>query len=424
LEKRIINKNKNIVHVRNNVSLVRDTDGKPINMIVLVQDISKEFKAQEVARESEQRALFLFEAIPQKVWIGDENGNVDYCNQYWLDYTGLHFDDLKEWGWAKVIHPDDLSESVRRWRHSLENAANFQIEHRFRRYDGEYRWHLSRGIPRKDENGKVVMWIGTNTDIHDQKMGEQKLQQSRNELKEANEELNKKNLKLEKINNDLDTFVYTASHDLKAPVNNLEGLVELLSKKYFTDNPQAAAVIDMMRNSILKFKYTIKDLTEIAKVESGADSFDVERLKFSELVEDVKSTILPQIERTNAMIVEDYSDAPEISFSHKNIKSVIYNLLSNAIKYRHPMRRPEVKITTEKVNDSCILLKVKDNGLGIKETDKAKVFNMFQRLHDHVEGTGVGMAIVKRIIDNSGGKIEIESEPDKGSTFNIYINGN
>ena len=99
----------------------------------------------------------------------------------------------------------------------------------------------------------------------------------------------------------------------------------------------------------------------------------------------------------------------------------MYNMVSNALKYRSPLRRPIVILETETLSDEYIVLRIKDNGLGIKDEDKERLFSMYHRLHDHVEGTGVGMAIVKRIVDNNGGKIEVESEVGKGSEFKVYF---
>ncbi len=123
--------------------------------------------------ESVERARFLAEAMPQKVWTADAAGNVDYFNQHWLDYTGLSFEDLRDWGWKRIIHPDDWEANQRLWQHSIQTGVDFQLEHRFRRFDGEYRWHLSRGLPQRDAAGTITRWVGTNTDIDEQKRHEE-----------------------------------------------------------------------------------------------------------------------------------------------------------------------------------------------------------------------------------------------------------
>lgn len=242
--------------------------------------------------------------------------------------------------------------------------------------------------------------------------------------RELEERVKERTKELTKINNDLDNFIYTASHDLKAPINNIEGLMNLLQDRLTenkTKEEDVAPLMDMVQDSINRFKNTLRDLTEVAKIQNE-EITDESKVSFEEMLDEVKLTIADLIQESDAEIREDFSEAPEISFSRKNLRSIIYNLVSNAIKYSSPDRKPEITITTTPA-DGYTILKVQDNGLGIKKEVQEKVFGMFKRLHTHVEGTGIGMAIVKRIIDNSGGKIEIDSELGKGTTFTVYLNG-
>ena len=251
---------------------------------------------------------------------------------------------------------------------------------------------------------------------------EQANQLVRNINRELEERVTERTRELTKINNDLDNFIYTASHDLKAPINNIEGLMGLLHNRLGEVSPKpedALSLMNLIDESIIRFKNTLKDLTEVAKV-GNEEITDHKKVSFEEIFQEVKFTISDLIQQFNAEISEDFSEAPEISFSKKNLRSIIYNLVSNAIKYSSPERKPIIEIRTS-TKDSYIILSVADNGLGIKKESREKVFGMFKRLHDHVEGTGVGMAIVKRIIENNGGKIEMESEPGIGTTFKMYL---
>ncbi len=238
---------------------------------------------------------------------------------------------------------------------------------------------------------------------------------------ELEERVKERTKELTRVNRDLDNFVYTASHDLRAPIHNIEGLMAALQDTLQEDTinrEEVAPILEMINNSVDRFKATLQDLTEIAKVQYEAAGKNT--VRFDELLTDVKVHIKDLIESAHATITADFSQAPEIFFSRKNLRSVLYNLVSNSIKYRSPERAPEIRVTTTKV-DSYTLLSVQDNGLGLKNEDKEKVFGMFQRVHLHVEGTGVGMAIVKRIVENCDGKIEFESEVGKGTVFNVYL---
>jgi len=253
---------------------------------------------------------------------------------------------------------------------------------------------------------------------------EEKVRKRTEEVYKKNEELKFKNEELFRKNTDLDTFVYTASHDLKAPIHNIEGLVDQLSSNI--PESEKELIIEMIRESIRKFKNVIKDLAETGKDQAEAKAENT-KVEFKEICNEIKFSIKDLIISSQAIIYEDFSDAPAINFLKKNIRSIIYNLISNAIKYCPADRKPEIKISSKNLKE-YILLEVTDNGIGIKEEDKQRVFSIYQRLetnlessHFHIEGTGVGMAIVAKIVDSNGGKIEIESTPGKGSTFRVYL---
>lgn len=248
---------------------------------------------------------------------------------------------------------------------------------------------------------------------------EERVRQRTEELLRKNLELESKNRELNKINYDLDNFVYTASHDLKGPIANLEGLIHMLNRrikdKITADDVQ---LFDMIHMSISKFNHTIKDLAEITRVQKDLNE-ELEYISFAEITQDIKSDIQKLIDESDASITEEYGVA-DITYARKNLRSVLYNLITNGIKYRSADRKPEIRISTY-VNDDFVVLAVQDNGLGLNPTQQSKLFNMFKRLHTHVEGSGIGLYIVKRIVENNGGKIQVESEQGKGTTFRIYF---
>jgi PAS domain S-box-containing protein len=239
------------------------------------------------------------------------------------------------------------------------------------------------------------------------------------ERQKAEEALRERNDELIKINSDLDNFIYTASHDLKAPISNIEGLVGTMKEELTGQPKEVEDIIEMVNLSILRFKSTIQDLTEITKTQKNVNE-DITYIDVNSLLEEIKFSIKDMIKSSKAEVVADFCKYPDIKFSKANLKSVLFNLVSNAIKYKHPERIPEIHISCEREGD-YVLLTVKDNGLGIHESQIDKIFTMFKRLHDHVEGSGIGLYIVKRIIDNSGGKIQVESEVGVGTTFKIYL---
>ncbi len=236
------------------------------------------------------------------------------------------------------------------------------------------------------------------------------------------EAISNKNEELIKINNDLDNFVYTASHDLKAPVLNIEGLVYVLTKALEEGKiDKAEKMIEMIKISILKFKETIQALTEVAKTNKNIDD-EVVKVDLKELFEDIKLSIEDMVEAAGADITADFTrlGTEDIYFSLANMRSLLINLMTNAIKYRSPERKPIIRLSFEK-EDKQLIIKVSDNGLGIAKEHQERIFQMFKRMHTQVEGTGIGLYLVKRIVENQGGSIAIDSEVNKGTTFTLYL---
>lgn len=365
-------------------------------------------EANKKIKQSEEAMRFITDAVPTIFWTSDADGNIDYINRKYVEYTGYSVEESKGWEWKKVVHPDDINRTLQIWKEHLTDSKMYQTQFRIQRKDGVFRWHLALAIPQKDNVGNVIKWFGTLTDIHSQK--------------ELEDYLKFKNKELQQVNKDLDSFIYTASHDLKAPMSNIEGLLNAL-KDALVDiagaDESINELLQMMATSVEMFNKVLLDLSDITAAQKGATE-EAEKIKFSDILHDVEKSIENQIESNNIQIKSDFTKCPSIKFSKSNLRSIIYNLLSNAIKFHSPDRTPSVNIYTEK-SKGYIILKIQDNGLGIPSDKIDKLFSMFKRLHANIEGSGIGLYIIKRIILNSGGKIEVESEEGKGSTFTVYF---
>jgi PAS domain S-box-containing protein len=276
--------------------------------------------------------------------------------------------------------------------------------------------------------GEVVGFYSLVSDVTEQVEARQKIEQRElqaqalaKQLVAANEELAAANQQLTYINGDLDTFVYTASHDLKAPILNLEGLLKALERRLSPEIRQQVTIREiyqLLYSCVDRFKTTIHDLTEVARISKESQE-DVDFIALADVLEQVRLDLEPQIAQAQAEL-EVNLDCPLLHFSRKNLKSILSNLLSNALKYRSPNRDLVVKITCQTQGEYQVLT-VEDNGLGMDMRQEEKIFALFKRLHNHVEGTGIGLYIVKKIIDNAGGKIEVESQLEAGSIFRVYF---
>ena len=256
-------------------------------------------------------------------------------------------------------------------------------------------------------------------DITEKVRGERQIKNQLQQLESLNRKLTLSNNTLTKTNKELDNFIYTASHDLKAPILNIEGLVKALEKEIKDPEAKTRTILDLIKKSIERFKETIIDLTEISEIQ-GELAGDIGSVNIGEVVDEVRSLISASITSSEATIKTDFSKADKIVFSKKNLKSIVYNLLTNAIKYRSPERPPVIQISSYP-SGQYVVIRVQDNGSGFDLAKKERIFEMFKRLHNHVEGTGVGLYIVKKIVENTGGEIEVESELNKGATFKIFL---
>lgn len=387
--------------------------GKPEECLValLFTDITEKEVTQRALRKSEERLSNIIEGSNDGIWDWDFINDKAWWNERMAQIfgTGTTEEERKFSNMIRNIHPDDRDKLQQAIKNHIEKGEKYEVEFRYQRKDGQLIHLLSKGKAITDESSNLIRMAGITTDITDRKRYEQKLKS--------------KNEQLVKINNDLDNFIYTASLDLKAPVSNIEGLVmaikEKLHENVAREDDECNMLLDMMEKSVERLKNTIIDLTEISKVQKSPDE-DLSNINIENLLSNIQLSIADQIKEANAEIIYDFTNAETICFSRKNINSIMYNLLSNAIKYRHPERKPIIKISTE-VNNPYTILTIQDNGLGMSEGSLSKLFTMFKRFHDHVEGTGIGLYIVKRIIDNAGGKIEVESEEGIGTTFRIFF---
>jgi signal transduction histidine kinase len=237
----------------------------------------------------------------------------------------------------------------------------------------------------------------------------------------SNEELHQSNAQLTRTNVDLDTFVYTASHDLKAPITNIESIVLALRDTLSSDMQQGLVshLLDLLDNTVTRFQVTIGQLTDIARLQL-AHTGPTEPVVLAPVVQAVRLDLMPAIAAAGAQLTVAVPAELVVSFSPANLRSVVYNLLSNAIKYRAPDRLAQVHVSATPT-EAGIVLTVQDNGLGMSNLQQRQLFGLFQRLHTHVEGTGVGLYISKRLIENAGGTITVQSQLNEGTTFTVTL---
>jgi len=338
---------------------------------------------------SREHFKYLANNIPQMTWTNLPNGEPDYYNQQWYAYTGLDFEQSKKGGWEKVIHPDDLALTNEKYLNALKTGETFEIENRYKRAaDGSYRWHLNRAVPLKNEKNEIVFWVGTATDIEDQK-----------------KEMEKR-----------DEFIGIASHELKTPLTSLKGYLQLIgSVKKEELSPKVTQYVEKANKALGKLQSLINDLLDVSKIQAGKLAYPFTTINISELIRDCIENA-EHIYPENTFDDKDSSDFL-VNGNAERLEQVLMNMISNAVKYSH--QNKAVIIKTER-NADCARVSVTDFGIGLSEDQKEHIFERFYRVEDKkylTSGLGMGLYICAEIIHNHGGKIGVESEFGKGATF-------
>ncbi|RFP65705.1 PAS domain-containing protein [Hymenobacter lapidiphilus] len=244
------------------------------------------------------------------------------------------------------------------------------------------------------------------------------------QAQELAQELTAANQQLSRANADLDAFAYTAAHDLRGPVDNLDGLLVALQEQLppaVRTNPDVRPLLDLIQGALARFSRTLDQLTDVIR-EQAAPEQPAEVVDLAALVEDVRLDLGPLLSTGTPQLLVDVAGCPRLTFAPRNLRSIVYNLLSNALKYRDPAREPEVNVRCRTLG-AIIVLEVADNGLGLSASQQGRLFGLFERMHTHVEGSGLGLYTVKKIVENAGGTIAVQSQPGVGTTFTITLPG-
>jgi len=361
-------------------------------MNVLI-DITGRKLAEEALHVSEEKFRSLAQIMPQLIWTTDAEGMLTYISPSVLSYTGLTAGQINSDGWLPALHPDDRMEHMEKWAHSLQTGEPFLLEHRHRRHDGVYRWHLTRAIPQRDPDGKIQMWVGTGTDIDEIKQHEQQK----------------------------DDFIKIASHELKTPITTIKGYVQLLLRELTPNSDpflqQSLSTIDKQVSRLTKL---VGDLLDVTKIDMGSFHLNKQNLHIGDIVRDT----MREIQATtpdHILHFQQHAD-PVANIDKDRIQQVLVNLFTNAIKYSP--HGGEVLVSLD-LQDGNLILSVRDFGIGIAREDQDKVFNRFYRVSGKDEktfpGFGIGLFIVGEIITQHGGKVWVESEKGQGSVFHFSL---
>jgi len=370
------------------------------NNIVLAQTLTERKLAEDALRESESEFRSLAEAMPQIVWITRSDGWNIFFNQQWMDYTGLTLEESYGNGWIKPFHPDDQQRAWDAWQKAVQNNGVYSLECRLRRADGVYKWWLVRGVPVLDAKGTILKWFGTCTDI--------------DELKHNEDNLQAKNAELER-------FTYTVSHDLKSPIITIKGFTGSLEKDLAKGNYERMTKdLKRVSDAADRMNDLLRDLLELSTI--GRIIKTPEQVDMNLLAADVLAQLAGPLMNRN-LTVAVQPGLPEVLCDRRRMAEVLQNLIENAVNYMGDQAEPRIEFGMREEAGENIFF-VQDNGIGIDEKYHRIIFGLFNKLNAESGGTGIGLALVKRIIEVHGGRVWVVSEGEGlGSRFCFTIKG-
>ena len=387
-------------------------NGQVVRLRGSFQDISERKLTEAALRESEARFQNMANAIPQLAWIARPDGFIYWYNRRWYDYTGTAPAQMEGWGWQSVHDPVVLPQVMANWQMAIAAGERFDMEFPLRAADGAFRRFLTRVEPFKDLTGQIIHWFGTNTDVEALKQAEEKVHSLNTELEQR---VSERTAQLEAANKELEAFSYSVSHDLRTPLRAVDGFSQAVLEDFGPQLPvEGQRQLQVIRESAQRMGALIDDLLRYARL--NRQELNKRPIDTGKLVRNVLEEL--GFPFRNRPVEVHVGDLPESFGDAVLLKQVWLNLLSNALKYTGQRTPATLEIGCLKA-DHLETFFVRDNGTGFDMRYADKLFGVFQRLHraEDFEGTGVGLAIVQRIVRRHSGRVWAEAEVDRGATF-------
>jgi PAS domain S-box-containing protein len=377
----------------------RDTSANIDGIFAHVTDVTAMVMARRQVEEREQQFRTLAESIPNLAWMADETGHVFWFNRRWYEYTGTTAEESAGWDWQELHDPKVLPNVLAQWRSALESGEPFEMVFPLKGANGRFRSFLTRVEPLRGQDGSVVRWFGTNTDVTGQI-----------QIEDA----------LRKMNSELEEFAYVASHDIQEPLRIVSIYTELLLKQVNDPDGRSSDYVGFIQQGLKRMRELIQDLLTFSRT-LQIDGPLAGTVGLSDALNEAVTVLHNRIEENGAVLIAQ--PLPIVRADLKPMAHVFQNVLSNALKYRKPEVPPEIHISAECEADEWIIT-IRDNGIGFQQQYAERIFGLFKRLHtDEYPGTGIGLAICKRIVERYGGRMWAEGRPGQGSSFRFSVPG-
>jgi PAS domain S-box-containing protein len=365
--------------------------------------------------------------IPQLIMSINPEGQMDYCNQQWRKYTGVELKEIMTLGWTSFVHPDEVGKIKHDFRLCLQTQKPLNAECRLRNSVSLYKWFLVTALPLRDDERRVIKWYSSCTDIDDQKRMEEVLEQ---QVESRTKKLRKSNIALKQINLEMEQFVKVASHDLQEQVRKIQIFSNIIKEDFLqAEENEVLLYVNKIIGSSNKLKKLIVDLL----IYSGlSNSNGLISVNLSEVVESVNYTLSELIKESKAIIT--WQGLPIIDAIEGEMDLVLENLISNSIYFSRKDETPTVHIEAQRIvgldleaavdrEGKFVRITVTDNGIGFENQYAELIFQVFEKLANKQkdQSSGIGLAIVKKIIEKYQGIIKASGKPNEGAVFTLVL---
>lgn len=404
--------NGKIITVDFSIKPIRDEDGKVTLLIPEGRDVTEMRKTQDALAESEERFKTMADCAPMMIWMFDETINVSYLNKTWLDFTGLDETKALGYGWKIILHPEETHDILVMMLEAIEKRQSILFEHRVKRYDGQYRWLITQCSPRITPDGTFSGYIGSAIDITQQKEMLAQLEAAKAVAETANQQKTQ--------------VLAFVSHDFKNPLNAIIGYSEMLESGIggpLTEK-QEKYVYNIHASSSHLFSM-VTDILDIARAEAGKLPLAPAWIELEPFLFEIQSIMSPLAEQKQVSLsCEIAPGMTGFTADPKYLRLILINLISNAIKYNRVQGQVTCRMMVSP-DKRQVICQVSDTGLGISADKLSLLFNEYYRVPDkeasREEGTGLGLAFIKKLVELHQGRIEVESQPEIGSTFTLRL---
>lgn len=371
-------------------------DGQIDGVYNFVFEVTEQVKARKKIEESERHFRHLADLVPAKISNALPSGEFTFFNQHWLDFAGLNFEELRDFGYTQMMHPEDIELFTQKMEVAAQQKQPLVMEMRFKNTKGEYIWHLHSISPIVDESGEITMWVGSTTNIQNLKEEEQRKAD----------------------------FVSMLSHELKTPVTSIKGYIQLMQREVKNQSiakEKLSASLDRVDRLVIQLTNLVSDMLDLSRIETNRLDLIKNPVNINALITEVIGDFA-LTNPTNKITFEQQENFT-LSADRDKIAQVLINLISNAIKYSPAGSEVSVKLDCSDKNN--VKISITDKGIGIDEKEHEKIFYRFYRVdgkvEQHFSGFGIGLYLAHSIVQRHGGSFSVNSKLGQGSTFGFTL---